>query len=395
MTLKQYAERYRAELLERVVPFWLSHAPDRDFGGFFTCLDREGEVYDTRKYVWLQGRSVWAFSRLFNEVEAREEWLSAARSGAEFLQRYAVDPGGRCYFSLSREGRPVFFQRKPYSAVFTALGFLEYARASGIRSFQEEALDLLWRIQSWIEFPGMLGRPVLNGEIPSSKLADVMVLLMLSLEFARALPDRRICQLITDAMDAAMRHADPEYQVFIEEVAPNGARRFDLPDGRLCSPGHSIEVAGLMLQALERYPDPERRDQVLALLEGSLELGWDAAEGGLFYFVDVRGRPTLQLESSMKLWWPHAEAIHAVLLAYSLTGERKWLDWHGRLDEYTFAHYSDAEHGGWFGYCDRHGDLTSTCKGNNYKSMYHTARSLLFSSQVLERTGQRVGQEAE
>jgi N-acylglucosamine 2-epimerase len=387
--LESYAQRYRTELFDRVIPFWLEYSLDRDFGGFFSCLDKEGSVYDTRKYVWLQGRSVWMFSRLYNQVEKKDEWLAAARSGAEFLQRHVFDPGGRCYFSLTREGMPASFQRKPYAAVFTALGFLEYAQASRERSFQDEAAELFWRIQSWIEFPGMLGRPVLEGSPPTSQLADAMVMIMLGLEFSRVIPDGRYHRVMQDSIDTALRHADPEKRYILENVAPNGGRRFDLPEGRLSCPGHSAEVAWLILHALERSPDEVRQEQVLDLLEGALELGWDKEYGGLLYFVDVRNRPMPLLEADMKLWWPHTEAIYAVLLAYCLTEDKKWLVWLERLDAYAFEHFSEQEFGSWYGYCDRRGNLTSTCKGNNYMSVYHTARFLLMSIQAIEKHTRR------
>ncbi|MDD2245247.1 MAG: AGE family epimerase/isomerase, partial [Dysgonamonadaceae bacterium] len=48
--------QYKSELLEKVLPFWLHKSQDKEFGGYFTCLDREGKVYDTDKFMWLQGR---------------------------------------------------------------------------------------------------------------------------------------------------------------------------------------------------------------------------------------------------------------------------------------------------------------------------------------------------
>ena len=62
-------KKYKDELLENVVPFWLNHSQDGEFGGFYTCLDREGKVYDTDKFIWLQARQVWMFSMLYNKVE--------------------------------------------------------------------------------------------------------------------------------------------------------------------------------------------------------------------------------------------------------------------------------------------------------------------------------------
>lgn len=381
--LARFRSKYEAELLESVVPFWLRYSLDREFGGYFTCLDRKGQVYDTRKYLWLQGRAVWMWSRLYNEVERRPEWLEAARLGASFVERHALDPGGRSYFSLTREGLPVHFQRKPYATAFVAQGLLEFARATGDRSYQSEAADLFWRIRSWIEFPGMLGRLRLDGSRPVSKLADVMISGLLAMEFWDALADRRYWQVMDEVFETAMRHADRNLGVFLEEAAPNGVHFYQTPEGRLFCPGHSIEVAWLLLRWLCRAPNAGRQEEVLRILEGSLELGWDCSYGGLYYFVDVHGKPPLQLEANMKLWWPHTEAIYAVALAYVLTGDTRWAKWLEKLDEYVFGHFVDGEYGEWFGYCDRIGVRTNDCKGNHYKGMYHVPRALLFSIQTL------------
>ena len=75
MDFKKLANQYRDELLDNVLPFWLEHSQDLEFGGYFSCLDREGKVFDTDKFIWLQGREVWMFSMLYNKVEKRQEWL--------------------------------------------------------------------------------------------------------------------------------------------------------------------------------------------------------------------------------------------------------------------------------------------------------------------------------
>ena len=54
--LKELADLYKSELLQRVVPFWLEKSQDEEHGGYFTCLDRKGNVFDTDKFVWLQCR---------------------------------------------------------------------------------------------------------------------------------------------------------------------------------------------------------------------------------------------------------------------------------------------------------------------------------------------------
>ena len=113
-----------------MIPFWLKHSLDREHGGQFTCLDRDGAIWDTKKYLWLQGRAVWMFARLYNEWERRPEYLDAARLIVDFIRRHAFDERGRVWFSLTREGLPFAFQRKPFGAVFCMMGLLEYARAA-------------------------------------------------------------------------------------------------------------------------------------------------------------------------------------------------------------------------------------------------------------------------
>jgi N-acylglucosamine 2-epimerase len=369
--LHPFAQRYRSELVDRVIPFWLRHSLDREHGGYFTCLTRDGSLYDSRKYIWLQGRAVWMFSKLYNELEPRQEYLDAARLILAFLRRHARDPQGRYYFSLTRDGRPSFYQRKPYAAVFAMLGMLEFSKATNDAALRAESIELFWQIREWIKDPSLLGR---EPALPS--LADVMVTASMASEIARIHPDPRYRDILRDCLEASTTFYDRQRRIFLEYPPA------DTPEGRLFCPGDSIEASWFLLHA---NPDEKMRALLLDSIEGALEFGWDPEYGGLYYFMDVEGLPPLPLESNMKLWWPHTEAIYATALAYSLTSDKRFLAWLERVDAYAFTHFSDPEHGEWFGYCDRRGQLTNTAKGNNYKGCFHVPRMLLLSYQLLTR----------
>ncbi|NLO01094.1 MAG: AGE family epimerase/isomerase, partial [Bacteroidales bacterium] len=79
---KDLERQYKNELLLNVIPFWQKHSKDSDYGGYFTCLGRYGNVFDTDKFIWLQARQAWMFSTLFNKVEKKDEWLAMAMHGA-------------------------------------------------------------------------------------------------------------------------------------------------------------------------------------------------------------------------------------------------------------------------------------------------------------------------
>ena len=112
------------------------------------------------------------------------------------------------------------------------------------------------------------------------------------------------------------------------------------------------------------------------MIDFSMARGWDEEYGGLLYFVDADGKPPTRLEWDMKLWWPHAEALYALLLAYHLSRDQKYADWFERMQEWTFQHFPDPEYGGWYGYLRRDGSLSTPLKGGMWKGFFHTPRAL-------------------
>lgn len=122
---------YEDELLGSVVPFWERHSPDREKGGYFSCLDRDGSVFDTDKFLWMQGRGLWGFSTLCRKVAPEGRWLELARLGADFLREKGRAPNGDFWFSVDREGRPLVQPYNIFSDCFCAAGLAEYGRASG------------------------------------------------------------------------------------------------------------------------------------------------------------------------------------------------------------------------------------------------------------------------
>ena len=102
-------------------------------------MDREGSVFDTDKFVWLQNRQIWLFSLLYNQLERREDWLKIAKHGADFLAKHGRDEAGDWYFSLTREGHPLVQPYNVFSDCFAAMAFSQYALASGEKEAEEIA----------------------------------------------------------------------------------------------------------------------------------------------------------------------------------------------------------------------------------------------------------------
>jgi hypothetical protein len=87
MKKEALADFYRKQLKTQILPFWLKHAADRECGGYLSCLDRYGNVYDADKVdILMQGRISWTFSWMYNEFERQQEWLDSSQGMNSYLQ---------------------------------------------------------------------------------------------------------------------------------------------------------------------------------------------------------------------------------------------------------------------------------------------------------------------
>ncbi len=383
-SLKTWQDRIRQELWQQVIPFWLHHSLDWQCGGYFNCLDRDGQRYDDKKYVWLQARQVWMLARLcriYPEHPERQRWVEAVQLGLNFLRRFAYRDQ-RVYFCLSRDGQPVYLQRKIFSECFYVMALAECSRLFTAPTLMLEAEQVFAAIWSWVQDPTPLGRPHWPGSPVTSELAIPMILLNVIGELAASYPEQEQWCLARLQL-----HYRPELKLVLETVAADGSL-LDSPEGRLLNPGHAIEAGWFLLDYLERSHNPEGsslRTMALEMIAGSLAVGWDEEYGGLFYFLDWQGYSPVQLEWSLKLWWPHCEALVATLAAFVTTGSLEWWQRFEQVANYTFTHFPDPDYGEWFGYLDRQGRVSQRFKGGPYKGCFHVPRALMLADQWLSR----------
>jgi N-acylglucosamine 2-epimerase len=374
--------RLEDELTGSVIPFWMKHAPDREHGGWFDCLDRDGTVWDTRKHIWLQGRAVWMLSKLHAELEPRPEFLAQAKSGAQFLREHCRRPDRRVWFCTTRDGRPVQLQRKIFSECFYVMAMAQYARVSGEAWAAKEAREVFGWILEAIADPRLAGRAREAGEPATRSLAVPMIVLNLIQELDGGFHGEHAADARRCAADAR-QFLRRDRKVVLETIAADGSD-LDSPEGRLLNPGHAIEMGWFLLDHARATGDEACAKDALDAIEWSLERGWDPVHGGLYYFLDEHGRSPAQLEWPMKLWWPHCEALVACAKAFEHTRDRAWFERWVRVADWTFARFPDAAHGEWFGYLDRQGAVSQRFKGGPYKGFFHVPRALLYTARALK-----------
>lgn len=381
--MKDVYEKFRKELIESCAPFWLEYSRDSEFGGILNCVDRKGEVYSTDKSVWMQGRAGWTYSFLYNNIEKNEEYLDLAKDCVAFAKAHCIDSDGRMFFTVTRDGRPLRKRRYWFSESFYIIANAELFRATGEKSYLDEAKKYFKFIFGIYKDPSSDPykiTPKSYAETRATKsLAEPMILLNTASIMrdsdadCRAYYDGVITSLISDIR----AFYKPEFNALFECVGTNGGVILDSAPCRVINPGHDIECSWFLLDEGIKRRDSELTAFAETVFNNAFEFGWDKEYGGILYFKDVLGKPVEAYEHDMKLWWPHNEAVIASLMLYKHTGNEKYKEIFDRVTSYAFSHFSDPEYGEWLGYLRRDGKPTEPpCKGHTYKGPFHVMRML-------------------
>lgn len=376
MDMRDFAEKYKRELLDNVMPFWVNHSNDSEYGGFFTCLDRDGSVYDTDKFMWLQGRQVWTLSKLYEELEKKTIWKDMAIQGASFLLRHGRDAEGDWYFSLDRFGRPLVQPYNIFSDCFASMGLGAVYKLTGLDEHAQVAHDTFKRILERQDNPKGKFNKIFNGTRQLKGFSLPMILSNLALELEHivgaSLVDALTDSVVYEVMEVFYQE---DSGLIMENVLVDGSFS-DSFEGRLVNPGHIIEAMWFLMDIAKRRDDASLMERCVTIALRALDFGWDEEHGGIFYFKDILGKPVQQLEWDQKLWWVHVEALVCMAMGYAYTGNRACMEWFEKLDAYAFPRFSDPKYGEWFGYLNRQGEPLLNLKGGKWKGCFHVPRAL-------------------
>ena len=375
--IKSWAESYKKDLTENIMPFWMKYGLDRENGGVYTCVDRDGSLMDTTKSVWFQGRFAFICSFAYNNVEKNQEWLDAAKSTLEFIEKHCFDEQGHMYFSVTAEGKPLRKRRYVFSETFAAIAMSEYALATGDQHWAKRAIQVFEDTQRFLATPGFLPAKF-EADVKLQGHSIVMILINVGSCIRKVVDDPKLTQQIDESIEKLKKYfIHPEFKCLLETVGENG-EFIDTNMTRTINPGHCIETSWfIMEEAKLRGWDKPMLDMALQVFDWSWDWGWDKQYGGIINFRDCKNLPPQDYSQDMKFWWPQCETIIASLYAYLGTGDEKYLYRHERISEWTYAHFPDAEYGEWYGYLQRDGTVAQPAKGNLYKGPFHIPRMMI------------------
>jgi len=364
----------------------MNRGADYEYGGVLSSMQEDGTLISTDKYTWSQARFVWTLSALYNRFDRRPEFLELARKTIDFLLQHARDEQGRFVYRTSREGRCLEGATSIYADCFMVYGISEYCRAAPDAALLATAVDIFHRVSRRVEEPDF--HEVAPYALPRGRRmhAVPMILTEVAGELAQTTGDAGIERAADDYAMRVMNHfVRPRRKLLLEFLDRDYA---ELPpkEGTFVMPGHAIESMWFVMHWARRRGHQETIRRAAEVIRWHLEAGWDPEYGGIFLGIDAEGHSPFLPNPEKKIWWPHTEALYALLLAHELTGELWCQEWYDRVHEWSFAHFPMPECGEWRQRLDRQGRPTTELIALPVKDPFHLPRAVILILQTLERS---------
>lgn len=329
---------------------------------------------------------MWTFSKAYNVIDKNPKYLEAAETIYNFLPK-CTDIDGRMFFTVTQDGREIQKRRYYFSETFAAIGCAEYYKATGddkVLADAEKYFDVAYEC-----FKGIRKTtPKFNAENQNLKALSPVMIMLSTAQTMRSMKcsnTDRYAQIAKECLDEIINGGFLTDKALMESVSSDG-KFVDSPTGRVVNPGHSMEAAWFIMLEGIATKNQEAIEVGKKIIDITLPLGWDKKNGGIIAFTDVAGKPPVQLEWDMKLWWPQCETMIALRLAYILFKEEKYKEKYEELKDYCKKYFIDNTFGEWYGYLHYDNSVSTTLKGNIFKGPFHIPRLYMIMA-ILDETG--------
>ena len=381
-------EKIEAELRSNILPFWMRHGIDEEFGGFRGRISNELVIDPlAEKGLILNARILWTFSRVY-EVYGEQQFLDVARRAYEYIAEHFRDvEHGGVYWMVDYQGAPTDTKKRIYGQAFTLYAMAEYYHATKDKSALAIAIHQFELIEKYsydpenggyfetFERDWTIAHDQRLSEVDMDEKKSMNTHLHVMEGYALLLQvwengtlRNRLRELIEIFLGRMLNQTNHHLLMFFDEKWQ--------PKSDHISYGHDIEASWLMVEAAEALGEAslleESKAEAVRMAQAVYDEGLDG-DGGLLYEADSAG-----LIDTDKHWWPQAEAVVGFLNAYEISGREHFLKAAERSWEFIDARIVDHVNGEWFWKVSRDGAVRDgDFKVDAWKCPYHNSRACL------------------
>ena len=321
---------------------------DTTYGGFYTLVDRQGNVKDdSTKTAYGNAFGIYALSAYYQSSHDTAA-LNLVKKAFTWLEEHSHDSKHSGYYQhLKRNGNPI--DRTPEIPSTAETGYKD----------QNSSIHLL---EAFTELYQVWPDPVVK-----ERLEEMLKLIRDTIVTPRGYmtlffwSDWTPVSFVDSTRESVTEHHRLDHVSF----------------------GHDVETAYLLIEAshiLGLKNDTTTLRVAKRMVDHALNNGWDNTVGGFYdegyYF---KGDSVITITHDTKNWWAQAEGLNALLLMADLYPDDRmqYFQKFEKLWKYADQYLIDHEHGDWFeAGLDKQTEKKTALKGHIWKGIYHQYRSL-------------------
>lgn len=382
LNLKKLRETYRAALLEKFIPNMDSFVVDHELGGFMCSVDiLTRKLVNTNKRAWFEGRGIWMYSFLYNNIEKKPRYLEIAEKSKDFILKLLPGDGSYYISGFTKEGKPMSdTEGDIYGNLFVAEGLAEYAKASGEGKYFDQAKGIVLKAVKRYDRPEFNYAYKAEQRIAGPRiLGHWMILLSVSTQMLKQRQDKEIKALADRCVDAIMNHhLNPEYKLLNEALAHDLGPLEDPVASQYGDVGHGCETLAFVLNYAVLTKDATLFKSAAKEFKRHVDAAWDDVYGGHFHALENVSTNTWALN---KLRWLQEEILIGAMILIEHTGDQWALNCYARTEAYIRKNYVRTEYAFIIDSGDRKMEKHSQVRAEHY----HFPRQLMVGILAIDR----------
>lgn len=352
-------EFWRRHALNDLIPYWYEYSIDKEYGGFFTNLSRQWEPLSPfDKYPAMISRQIFGFSTAYL-LFGDEKYINAARDGVSFLLEYGWDKEfGGWYDKITRDGKPLEATKSIPLQLYSNVGLTMYYMTTGdsrVLPFVYKSMEIQKTYGCDKKYGGYyqalerdltVKDPGKNKHAHYGYVGSLLLYLWLAtrdpdvLEWQCELTDITLSKMLDPAngwINGYMNEYDRRWQ--FKPYIYNNKEYIHI--------GAQLTAALSFIRLYHQSCNSKYLEHGKVLGDKINEFGWDSLHSGWFDMAE-KEYPHYPIPGSMVSNWILDYGCFLQLQLYNITKEKEYLERFQKSEAFWYNHIRDEKYGSVF-----------------------------------------------